>query len=82
MDCNYFIRIALAIAIALTQHLVQWAEDWEFASYQDYVELRHGTLPKFDAVLQRVGDSQSYRTFVEANDNPLQPTVRHLMLDE
>ncbi len=62
--------------------LVQWAEDWEFSSYQDYVELRRGKLPKFDEVLQQVGDSRSYRSFVEASDSPLQPTVRHLMLDE
>jgi hypothetical protein len=61
--------------------LVEHPGDWEFSNYQEYVELRQGTLPKFGVVRGQVGSAQDYRTFVEV-ENVLQPAIKHLMLDE
>lgn len=61
--------------------LAEHPGDWEFSSYQEYVELRQGTLPKFGAVRGQVGSAQDYQMFVEV-DHVLQPAIKHLMLDE
>ncbi|MGB3613979.1 MAG: transposase [Elainellaceae cyanobacterium] len=58
--------------------LVERAEEWEFSSYRDYVELRRGTLPQFSEV--RGGSAAGYRAFVEGDDYS-QPALLRLMLD-
>ncbi|NEQ33043.1 MAG: transposase [Leptolyngbya sp. SIO4C5] len=62
--------------------LVARAEDWEFSSYPEYVGLRQGTLPQFEAVRRRVGAEQDYRLFVEAEAGRLEQRWRGLLLDE
>ncbi|MDJ0705954.1 MAG: transposase [Leptolyngbyaceae cyanobacterium MO_188.B28] len=61
--------------------LVKRPEDWEFSSYQEYTELRQGTLPKFEAVRHLVGTAQEYREFVESNETDL-IKIQHLLFDE
>ncbi len=34
--------------------LVDKAEDWKFSSYQDYIEIRNGTLPSKDLILAMI----------------------------
>lgn len=60
--------------------LVQCPEDWEFSSYQDYVGLRRGTLPRSAEVLAQVGDATAYRQFVAVAAEP-QVSIQHLLLD-
>ncbi|MEO0533955.1 MAG: transposase [Cyanobacteria bacterium P01_A01_bin.123] len=62
--------------------LVERAEDWEFSSYPDYVELRRGTLPRFAEVRRHVGTAQDYEAFVGASDYRQQTAMQHLMFDE
>jgi putative transposase len=62
--------------------LVQRPEDWEFSSYQDYVEQRQGTLPQWGELRQQIGSAQDYRAFVESGEHLPSPMVQHLMLDE
>ena len=49
---------------------VKRPEDWEFSSYQEYVNLRPGTLPKLDYVLPQLGTIEAYRQFVESPTLP------------
>jgi hypothetical protein len=44
-------------------NLVEKAEDWEFSSYQEYVDLRRGSLPKLDRV--ELFSEDAYRDFLE-----------------
>jgi putative transposase len=44
-------------------NLVEKAEDWEFSSYQEYVDLRRGSLPKLDGV--QFSSAEAYRYFLE-----------------
>ena len=44
-------------------NLVEKAEDWEFSSYQEYVDLRRGSLPKLDRV--ELFSADAYRDFLE-----------------
>ena len=46
--------------------LVGRAEDWEFSSYQDYIGLRNGTLPRPEIVVSQFPSRDSYREFVES----------------
>lgn len=62
--------------------LVQKAEEWEFSSYQEYVNLRRGTLPQFNKVRQQLRTAQDYRSVVESQDHLVQPYMQSLMLDE
>ncbi|HEY9880161.1 MAG TPA: hypothetical protein V6D29_17025 [Leptolyngbyaceae cyanobacterium] len=62
--------------------MVQKAEEWEFSSYQEYVELRRGTLPHYNEVRQQVSTAADYRNFVESQDRLVQPYMQSLMLDE
>ena len=60
--------------------LVQRPEDWEFSSYQDYVDLRRGTLPQRDVVLQQAGTVLAYRQFVESAAIDTS-SIQHLLFD-
>jgi hypothetical protein len=44
-------------------NLVEKAEDWEFSSYQEYVDLRRVSLPKLDRV--ELFSEDAYRDFLE-----------------
>jgi putative transposase len=46
--------------------LVKRPEEWEFSSYQEYVGLRSGTLPRPEIVLSQFGSGEQYRKFVES----------------
>ncbi|MFQ6115907.1 MAG: transposase [bacterium] len=46
--------------------LVQTAEEWEFSSYREYVQMRNGTLPKPEGILEQFKDRQGYKEFVES----------------
>ena len=60
--------------------LVEHPEDWAFSSYQDYVGLRRGTLPRSTEVLAQVGGTAAYRQFVTVMAEP-QVSIQHLLLD-
>ena len=45
--------------------LVKKAEDWEFSSYQEYIDLRRGSLPQIDAVRSQFHSVEDYRYFLE-----------------
>ncbi len=34
--------------------LVDKAEDWKYSSYQDYIDIRNGTLPKKELILSMI----------------------------
>jgi len=61
---------------------VQAPEEWEFSSYQEYVDLRRGTLPQFEHLRQEVGTAQDYHAFVTGEARPHHPKLLHLMFDE
>ena len=46
--------------------LVRQAEEWEFSSYREYLELRLGTLPSPGIVLSQFPSPNAYREFVES----------------
>jgi putative transposase len=45
--------------------LVERSEEWEFSSYQDYCEMRNGTLVQKDVILSAFGSVAEFRTFSE-----------------
>ncbi|MBD2314918.1 transposase [Desertifilum sp. FACHB-1129] len=61
-------------------NLVEKPEDWEFSSYQDYINLRRGSLPKFDRVRSHFDSVEAYRDFVEDSTRNL--SIQHLTFDE
>lgn len=38
----------------IRSNLVEKAEEWKYSSYQDYIDLRNGTLPKKDLILSMI----------------------------
>ncbi len=46
-------------------NLVEKAEDWEFSSYQEYIDLRKGSLPKIDIIRSQFHSADDYSKFVE-----------------
>ena len=54
---------------------------WTFSSYQDYVGLRNGTLPKPDIVLSQFPSRQAYAKFTHAYSETNRELIEHLMLD-
>jgi putative transposase len=46
-------------------HFVDKPQDWVFSSYQDYLGLRRGTLPKPGIILEHFSSIEDYREFVE-----------------
>jgi REP element-mobilizing transposase RayT len=45
--------------------LVKKAEDWDFSSYQEYINLRNGNLPKLDHIKSQLQSANAYRDFLE-----------------
>ncbi|MBN1812638.1 MAG: transposase [Anaerolineae bacterium] len=62
--------------------LVEQPEEWEFSSYQDYVGLRDGTLPKSEIVLSQFPSPESYREFVEPHMEREWAAIAGLLFDE
>ena len=56
-------------------------EEWEFSSYQEYVGLREGTLPKLEIVLSHFQSREAYRHFVETYASADGQIVSHLLFD-
>jgi putative transposase len=61
--------------------LVDHPAAWKFSSYQDYVVLRKGTLPRPDIVLSQFPSCQAYAEFVNSYSKADQQLIEHLMLD-
>ncbi len=45
--------------------LVSSPEEWEFSSYQEYIGLRQGTLPKTNIIIDDFEKPSEYKDFVE-----------------
>jgi REP element-mobilizing transposase RayT len=50
--------------------LVEHPADWPYSSYNDYIGLRQGTLPKTDIILSQFASREAYREFVEEVSEP------------
>ena len=61
-------------------NIVEKAEDWEFSSYQEYIDLRHGSLPKIDRVRSQFNSADTYRNFLE--DLTTDRSIHHLTFEE
>ena len=61
-------------------NIVKKAEDWEFSSYQEYIDLRHGNLPKIDGVRSQFNSADTYRNFLE--DLTSDRSIQHLTFEE
>ncbi|MEG4056919.1 MULTISPECIES: transposase [unclassified Microcoleus] len=48
-------------------NIVEKTEDWEFSSYQEYIDLRQGSLPKIDGVRSQFFSADAYRDFLEGS---------------
>ena len=45
--------------------LVAKQEDWRFSSYQDYIGMRNGTLPKKDIIINQFPSIEEFKKFSE-----------------
>lgn len=73
--------------------IVDRPQDYIYSSYKEYVELRNGTLPHPDIVLNQLVNSKTsgvfgtsevyerYRRFVEGPDNEKEGLIKHLYFD-
>jgi putative transposase len=61
-------------------NIVDKAENWEFSSYQEYVDLRQGSLPKIDGVRSQFYSADAYRYFLE--DLTSDRLIQHLTCEE
>ena len=59
-------------------NLVDKAEDWEFSSYQEYIDLRQGSLPKWDGL--GFLSPAAYRYFLE--DVNIENVSKNLTFEE
>lgn len=59
--------------------LVATPTSWTFSSYQDYIGLREGTLPRPDDVLALFPSREAYREFVETEQDS--SMIAQLLLD-
>jgi putative transposase len=62
--------------------LVERPEDWEFSSYQDYVELRQGQLLSMAEFWKNLGSGTAYRLLVESEEWQSPAGLKCLLLDE
>ena len=60
---------------------VSHPEDWEYSSYQDYLGIRNGKLPKPDIVLSQFDNREAYKKFVGDYRDNNQKFIEHLMFD-
>jgi putative transposase len=61
-------------------NIVDKAEDWEFSSYQEYLDLRQSSLPKIDGVRSQFHSADAYRYFLE--DLTSDKLIQHLTFEE
>ncbi len=61
-------------------NIVKKAEDWEFSSYQEYVDLRQGSLPKIDGVRSQFHSADADRYFLD--DLTSDRLIQHLTFEE
>jgi REP element-mobilizing transposase RayT len=61
-------------------NIVEKAEDWEFSSYQEYIDLRRGSLPKIDEVRSQFPSADDYRYFLE--DSKSDKLIQNLTFEE
>ncbi len=64
----------------VSANLVEKAENWEFSSYQEYIDLRPGNLPKIDGVRAKFQSADAYRYFLE--DSTSDRLIQHLTFEE
>lgn len=63
-DQNYFVNLVTYIhQNPLRANLVGKQEDWEFSSFQDYTDLRKGSLPSKKLILSKFESPKSYYNF-------------------
>jgi putative transposase len=62
--------------------LVERPEEWEFSSYQEYVGLRDGTLPRPEIVLAQFPSPEAYREFVASYTADERAAIAGLLFDE
>jgi putative transposase len=61
-------------------NIVKKAEDWEFSSYQEYIDLRQDSLPEIDRVRSQFQSADDYRYFLE--DLTSDRLIQHLTFEE
>ncbi|MEG4851052.1 transposase [Microcoleus sp. B5-D4] len=61
-------------------NIVEKAEDWEFSSYQEYIDLRQGSLPKIDGVRSQFFSADAYRDFLEGSTSD--KLIQYLTFEE
>ena len=62
-------------------NLVKKAEDWEFSSYQEYIELRRENLLNLSEMRSPFDTTEDYRSFVEDATISNKP-IQHLIFEE
>ncbi|MBM2817240.1 MAG: transposase [Ignavibacteria bacterium] len=77
-------KFYLALATYIHQNpirskLVDKAEDWEFSSYQDYIELRRGSLPNKEFLLNKYTINEILEITCNKLDVQHLPDVGHLL---
>jgi putative transposase len=61
-------------------NIVEKAENWEFSSYQEYIDMRRGALSKIDEVRSHFNSADDYRYFLE--DLTSERLIQHLTFAE
>ncbi|MFZ2975055.1 MAG: transposase [Candidatus Moraniibacteriota bacterium] len=70
LDDNNFLYISAYInANAQIHKLINKAEDYKWCSYQDYLEIRSGTLCDKLRILSQFNNIEEYKKFTEENAN-------------
>ena len=64
----------------VSANIVEKAENWEFSSYQEYIDLRQGNLPKIEVVRAKFQSADAYRYFLE--DSTSDRLIQHLTFEE
>ena len=62
-------------------NLVDKAEDWDFSSYQEYIQLRQGNLPSQNEMRSLLNDIEDYRFFVE-DGTISEKLIQHLIFED
>jgi hypothetical protein len=62
--------------------LAQQADEWPFSSYREYINLRQGTIPSPNLVVEYISGIDRYQEFVESFTDQHISMVQHLLLEE
>lgn len=62
--------------------LVKLPHAWEFSSYLDYTDVRHGRLPNLSSVLTIAGGRERYRRFVEDQERHPPVSIENYLFKE